>query len=186
MRTTSSLFSLWIILGTFCAGQLAGCNREPIQIATEFQLDETLGVFEVEAGVPSSKRGTGLLPDTQLTIGSGSLEIDPSVITITPADPGGNKGLVNLQQADIPLIVTVWIASVDLVDTVCDVGEQYGPFEVALDENFDPLSVSPPKVLLTRNTLSLINEGEFSLCIEVVSPVDGTVEIESFAFNLGL
>ena len=76
--------------------------------------------------------------------------------------------------------------SVDLVDTVCDVGEQYGPFEVVLDENLEPVSVSPSRDLLTRNTLNLINEGEFSLCIEVVSPVEGIVEIESFAFNLGL
>jgi hypothetical protein len=84
------------------------------------------------------------------------------------------------------LEITAWIASADLLDTVCDVGEQYGPYEVTLDANYVPIAVQPATITLTQTTLDLLNGGEFSLCVQVVSPVSGTVRIESFTFNLGL
>jgi len=163
---------------------LAGCPQR-IQIPVEFSLAGGLGTFEVQAGVLKQNHGTGLLGDTQVNIGSGTLRIDPANITITPANGGGGKGTVNLQ-AGGTLVVSASIASADAVDTVCESGEKYGPFNVALDVNNQPVSVDPSSVTLSQNTIDLINGGEFSLCIEVTSPIDGTVTIAALSFSLGL
>jgi hypothetical protein len=163
---------------------LAGCPQR-IQIPAEFSLAGGLGTFEVQAGVLKQNRGTGSLGDTQINIGSGTLRIDPAKITITPANGGGGKGTVNLQ-AGGTLVVSASIAAVDAVDTVCESGEKYGPFNVALDVNNQPVSVDPSSVTLSQTTIDLINGGTFSLCIEVTSPIDGTVTIDALSFSLGL
>ena len=164
---------------------LGGCPLVPITVPVAFDLGDSLGGFEVQAGVPTQNRGTGALGDNPFTIGSGTLALNADVITVTPTGTGGGKGQVNLQ-AGGTLVVTAWIASVDQLDVVCTDGEQYGPFEVQLDVNYVPVSVDPSSVTLSQNTIDLINVGEFSLCIEVVSPVDGTVTIDRLNFRVGL
>ena len=119
-----------------------------------------------------------------IPIGSGSIKLDPAVIGITE-NTSDEKRATALQAGSV-LEVTVWIDSVDAVATVCDTGEEYGPFTVELDENLVPQSITPSSVTLTTDTLDLLNSGTFSLCVEVVAPVDGTVTIDSFTFNLGL
>ena len=162
---------------------LGGCPAAAIQIPVAFELGDSLGGFEVQAGVPTQNRGTGALGDNPFTIGSGTLTLDPNVIAVTPAGPG--KGGVNLQDGGT-LIVTARIAAVAQLAVVCEEGELYGPFEVQLDANYVPVSVDPSTVTLTQDTIDLINIGEFSLCIEVESPIDGTVTIDRLNFRVGL
>ena len=168
------------------AASLAGCQSLiPTQPVT-FDLQTALSQFEVEANVPTQNTGTGQWGDLEgITIGRGSLQVDPSAITIIPADTSSGKGSVNLQQTST-LVITVWVGPLEDEDTVCSTGEQYGPYTFTLDENLVPIAVEPETVTLTQSTLALLNAGEFSLCIEVVSPVDGTVVIASLTFNLGL
>ena len=58
--------------------------------------------------------------------------------------------------------------------------------DITLDEDYAPIAINPSSVTLTQTTVDLLNAGEFSLCIEVVSPVDGRVTIGSLTLNLGL
>lgn len=169
------------------AWQLGGCNlADLVRIPPiTFELGAGLAEFEVQAGQAVRNSGSGAFDLSGFSIGSGSIELDPSVITVTPSGSPVGKGTANLQSGGI-LEITVWIAPADDVDTVCDTGEQYGPFSVTLDENNVPVSVDPSEVTLTQNTLDLLNSGSFSLCIEVISPVDGTVTINSLTFNFGL
>lgn len=164
---------------------VAGCSPASLQRPVDFELPDNAKSIEVEDGV--SARATGVLTiDTGgLEIGSGSIEIDPDVITITPADTSGGKGRINLH-GENTLDVTVWIAAPDELDTVCETGDEYGLFEVELDEDYRPIGVSPSTITLKSRTRQLINEGSFSFCVEVVSPVAGTVTIEKFTLNLGL
>jgi hypothetical protein len=166
-----------------CAGVVpAGGGSGAAQITADFDLSGGLGTFETQAGVPAETRGTGNFDIGGAEASSGSVEVDPSIITVTPA-AGPAKSNVAMQAGD-PLIITVAIAPTDELDTVCDTGEQYGPFIVVLDENYVPVSIDPSSVTLTQNTLDLINVGEFSICLRVESPVDGTVTIESLRFTL--
>ena len=175
----------WLSMGllTIACLPLGGCPQR-IRIPVEFSLEGGLGTFEVQAGVPKSNHGPYNYTGQRINVGSGSVTIDLDDITVTPADGGGGKGTVNLQGGT--LTVTAWIAPADEVDTVCETGEEHGPFSVELDENNQPVSIDPSSVPLSENTLDLINGGTFSLCIEVVSPIDGTVTIDALSFSLGL
>ncbi len=180
------IFLMTAGVAALTAWQLGGCNLAsliPIPPVT-FELGAGLATFEVQAGQAVQNTGSGAFDLSGFSIGSGSIELDPTVITVTPSGTPTGKGSANLQ-AGGTLDITVWIASADEVATVCDTGEQYGPFSVALDANNVPISISPSTFNLTDSTLDLLNSGSFSLCIEVISPVDGTVTINSLTFNFG-
>jgi hypothetical protein len=163
---------------------IAAC--EPITVPVDVPLGNNLGSFEVQAGVPLTHRGTVTGIDTTVEVGSGNLAFDTDDITVTPADGGGGKRRdVNLQDTTV-LIVTAWIDDVAALETVCEAGEEYGPFEVTLDENYVPVAIDPDHVNLSQTTVDLINGGEFSLCLEILSPIDATITIERLTLNLGL
>lgn len=182
MRISKQLVGGMLVLSGLV---VAGCPQSILTVPVAFELGNSLGGFEVVAGVPTQNRGTGGVGDAPITIGSGTLTLDPAAITITPAEGGPGKSGVNQQTVE-SLIVTAWIAPVADLATVCETGEEYGPFTVEVDENYVPQSVDPSSVALTQDTIDLINVGEFSLCLEVTSPVTGTVTIERLNFRVGL
>ncbi len=177
---------LWVMVGavTVATWQLSGCSLAPL-IPIDVPLSASLAEFSVQGGAAAKSSGTASFETGGISVGRGTIELDPSVITVTPANGAGSKGRLNYQETST-LTITVWIAPIDDADTVCDTGEQYGPFDVTLDENYVPVSISPSSVTLSQTTLDLLNAGQFSLCIEVASPIDGTVTIASLTLNLGL
>lgn len=186
MRTNTPITFVGLVGVTVgVAAMVSGCPASLFQITSDFDLAEGMRTYDLQAEVPVEHTGTYSLADPGVTIGSGSLAIPVSVVSFTPADTSGGKGAVNLQQIGT-IEVTAWIASPDELDTVCGGGEEYGPFTIALDENSVPVSISPSSITLTQNTLSLLNGGEFTLCIRAVSTVDGILEIELLRFRFGL
>jgi len=184
MRARAGILTVAVVLitGLVLAGcQPGGGGGKSLQVAVPFSLSGGLGDFEAEAGVPVESRGTGSFEVSDGEVRGGSLKIDPAVITVTPTGPG--KEVVALQETST-LIITAWIAPIDEIDTVCGGGEQYGPYNVTLNEDNVPIAVDPPHIDLTDNTVDLLNGGEFSLCIRVESPIDATVRIESLSFDL--
>lgn len=173
------------VLTALLVWPLGGCpNAIPTQ-EVPFTLSQGLGDFEVTAGTPTEKSRLVTLESSGITLGRGSLEIDPSVITVTPATDGGGKIQLS-QQGTSNLEVTAWVGTVDELTTVFETGDEYGPYTVTLDANHVPVSVSPGSVNLTDKTIDLLNDGQFSLGLRVVSPVTGSVSIESIIFNLGI
>jgi hypothetical protein len=164
---------------------IAGCGGAgtPGAQSVDFPLGAGLGQFTVEAELPIARRGTGEFNTGGFTVGTGEIVIGIDGITVTPDENTGDKAAVR-QQGELTLGITVWLAGVDLLETVCDVGEQYGPYTVTLDADYTPTAIDPPTITLTQATIDLLNTGEFSVCIGVLSPVNGTVTIESFTFNL--
>ena len=133
-------------------------------VTADFELGEGLDEFQMEAGEPSENRGTGTFDISGLTVKSGTVQLDPDAVTVTPADAGPEKAGVSMADGGaFNLTVTVWIAAVDELTTVCGGGEQYGPFEIALDGNYVPVSIEPSEVTLTQTTADLINAGEISI-----------------------
>jgi len=162
----------------------SGCtNLIPTQ-SVPFTLNQSQGTFDVTAGEPTAKSfGVTGFDNGGVTIGRGSMVINPDAITFTPAGTG--KRVQNFQGGET-IVVTGWIGPVADLETVCETGDEYGPYTVTLDENMQPVAVSPNSISLTQSTIDLLNGGEFSVCLEVVSTVTGQVRIESFTFNLGL
>ena len=178
------LLVLVVALAAVGIWQVGGCANVIPQQTVPFNLGSG-GVFDVEAGVESEKTFTSDSFDTGgITLGSGSLKINPDAVTVTPAGAAG-KGAQNLQ-ANQSLFITAWIDDLENVDTVCGSEDVYGPYEVVLDAGYNVVSITPDSITFSQNTLDLFNLGRFSLCIRVESPVTGQVEIEALTFSLGL
>lgn len=186
--------------------QIGACVQAIPLIPIEIPLSGGLASFQVDAGTPAESTGTASF-DSPIAIGRGTIELDPSVITLTPAGSGSGKVVANNQQAvqdcqdacaaaglpaadcnticqDQTLRVTVWLDTPANSTTVCDSGTQFGPFDVTLENNA-PTAVSPSSVNIAP-ALALLNSGSFSICIEVISPIAGTVTIGGLTFNVGL
>ncbi len=161
---------------------LGGCPQA-IRIPVEFALPASLGAFTVQAGVPIQNDNILTVGDSSLSPSNGTLRIDPSNIIIAGAQGGGK---VAIQQQGGTLTISAKIAASEDLATVCETGEEYGPFSVELDSSNQPVSVDPSSVVLSDNAIDLINVGEFALCIEIVSPIDGTVTITALNFSFGL
>lgn len=165
---------------------LVGC--QPIQIPVEVPLPGAIGTFAVAAGEPTEAKGTIQGSADAPNIGSGRLQLDVSAISFEPAavPDGGGKLLAAAQDGGGTLTVSVAIADADAVDTVCEDGDQYGPFTITLNAESEVESISPSSVDLKASTIALLNGGSFSVCLEVTSDVDGTLTIESLTVNVGL
>lgn len=174
-------------------GLLVGCNTAAVtgdgngggvlgNVDVGFDLGAGLGEFQVEAGVAKTVVGTGRFTLTGALADGGTFVLDPADISVTPSDTTGGKGSVNLQTE--VLEITVWIDNIDATDTVCGGGDQYGPYSVTLGEDLVPISIDPTEINLTTNTIALLNAGEFSICISVLSPVSGTVHIATLTFSV--
>jgi hypothetical protein len=177
------------ILAAMCVGALGmvmvvGCPA-PIQLPPiEVPLGSSLGEFELQADVPKQLSGTTAINTGGTTVANGTLQLDPSAITITPAESA------KVRQAQTAgtntAVVTVRVASADAVSTVCDEGEQYGPFTIEFDDDYVVQSVTPSQVTLSQNTVDLLNAGQISLCIEAVMSIDGTISIGSLVIQVGI
>ena len=202
-----------VVVGTtlFVGWGMGGCTSVLPLIPVPVSLSGTgVAELDVSAGTPTEAKASFTGFDATVTIGRGSLELDPSVISVGTANGGAGKSiLATLQQdaaacaaacsaagvadatctsvcTDGELIVTAWIGPADEVGTVCDTGDQYGPYMVSLDDGGQGVSVTPSSITITENTRSLLNGGSFSLCVEAISPIDGTVFINSIIMNVGL
>ena len=165
--------------------QVSGCVSLIPPQTIPFNLPVASRGFDVEAGVAKQNVLTVTDFDTGgFNIVAGSMTIDPAAITVTPDSNAPGKGSVNLQART--LTVTVKMGAPETEDTVCDDGEQFGPFTVELDEDFVVTSITPSSVTFTDSAVSLLNGGTFVLCVEVEADFDGQVEIDQFVFTVSL
>jgi hypothetical protein len=162
-----------------------GCSPSALRREVDLNLNNNLASFNVESGVAARNTGSYSFDNGGITIGSGSIALDPAALTFTPAETSGGKVRVAQQAAESTMTVMVWIDGPDAIETVCETGEDYGPFTVTLVDNV-PVGISPNTVELSRSTINLLNSGSFTLCIEVVSQLTGTVTINKLVLNLGL
>lgn len=163
----------------------AGCRQSP-QFSVPVDLNDSLGRFEVTAGEPVQNDGTINTPDSSVTVGSGSLQIDPEDVSFTPPDNGGAKGTTTYQTGGT-FTVVVGVSAEEDLGTVCEESmDEYGPFTVTVNAENEITSISPDSVTLDPGTIALINSGAMSVCITVESTIDGTVNIDQLELSVGL
>lgn len=184
-RSKKYVFAMAVALPMF---YLAGCRPGGgVRIPFDFPLGAGLGTFEVVAGESTQNSGPGTLSGNSRDVGSASVGLDPDAISFIPDDNTGSKGLTTYQIGG-SFTVTAGIGGPDDEDTVCDTPvDEYGPFTVTLDAQFNVTSITPELIELEQSTLNLINAGSFSICLTIDdATVSGTLTIESLAFLLGL
>jgi len=189
---------------------IAGCASVLPTIPVVLVMSGALAQIVVSAGTPVTQSGTMSIPTQDaVNIGRGSLELSPSAITLHSLGAGKVNTLTQQAQEaclaacdgagvdattcdDVcsagQLQITVWVAAAADINTVCTGGarDTYGPYMVTLDDSGNGVSVSPSSVSLQPMTIELMNAGELSMCLEVISPQDGEVLISEFTANVGL
>lgn len=170
----------FVVLGMV---MITGCPVPLPSPPIEVPLGSSLGEFELEADVPKQLAGTTTVDTLGTTVVNGTLQIDPSAITISPTQSAKARqaqvGGTNTAE------VTVRIASAAEVSTVCSDGELYGPFTIEFNDDYVIQSITPSQVTLSQNTVDLLNSGQISLCIEAVMTIDGTISIASLVIQVG-
>ena len=213
MKNRTRVIMTLIVLGSW---QLSGCNPAslvtipPVVISLT---DNNVADFDVAAGVPKSRAIGGISGvDARGFTLSGNIELAGSSITVTPSDSSDNKLAVVQQVVDDCLAacndaqvdaavcddvcsngqlqITVWAAESGNT-SVCDGGEdtdEYGPYVVTLDlaDNGRVVSVNPSTVSLTTRTETWLTTTGTTFCVQVISPISGTVIIDSLTVNLSL
>ncbi len=199
MRTKAGL--MLAAAGLLGAWQVSGCGGVLPTIPVPIPLGSASD-FDVEAGTPRQQAfQTSGFNTGGLQVGRGSVELDPTVITVDETDNdalqlitcGDACALAGVDAAtctavceDGQLQVTIWVGLASEADTVCSTGDEYGPYLVTLDGENNPVSVDPSTATLQPKTIQAINNQAASICLEVISPVTGTVTIDSIILNAGL
>lgn len=200
MRAMTGRFVL-LGLGLAVAGALVGCGSVTVPIPVNLGAN---GNLNVTGGEPQTKTFTATNFDTGgITIGSGNLKIDPSVVSV---QPGGAKALIDADPtcgtvcaaAGAPaatcsavcvegqLSIKVAVGALSEGAGVCTTGDQYGPYLVTLDADGNATDITPSQVNLKDKTIAALNAHEAAFCVEVVSPVAGVVVIGQVVLNAGL
>ena len=186
---------------------ISGCT--PLTFPIPFDLlGANLGTFDVQAGDPVRVSGSLNFDNTTgIEVGGGNLEISPDAISITPTQTGSGKYAATAQEvatcldacnlagvdaatcSDVcennQLRVTVWVGTADAIAEACANGDEY-VFDVTLDDNGQATFVSVSPSEMTQATIDLFNSGAFGICIEVISPIDGTILIDTLTANVSL
>ncbi len=180
MTRKAGMFSLSALGMAFVL--YTGCSTL-IRIPLDFELPASQGTFEVQAGEPTQNAFLIAGASDTPNFSSGTIRLSPSAISVVPANSSGDKPRLTGQGTG-QLIVTARIAGADELDTVCSGGDEYGPFTVDLDDDNVPTGIDPESFDLRKNTVTLMNSGNFTVCLEVVSPIDATVTIDKIEFTV--
>ena len=186
--------------------QFVGCGGILPQITVPVRLGGS-GTFDVQPGVPVTKNLTATFDTGNLTVGSGSVAVDPSLMTVNRAsakttqaatgcsDACGQAGLSAAECsqicADGEVHVIVLIGAGDEESTVCTTGERYPPqdqadaFRVTL-VNDVPTSVTPDSISFQPRTLQALNDGSASFCVTVIAGFSGQVILDQVTLTAGL
>jgi len=76
------------------------------------------------------------------------------------------------------------VGTAEQIDTVCEVGELYGPFSITLADNFQPESVSPAEANATQQTLDVINTGSYSICVQIMPSITAIADLNSLIVDM--
>ncbi len=196
---------LAVLIGV-AACQLGGCSISALIPPVDLYVNSE---FDVQAGVPSQKTVQFSATDLPVDFSGGTFELDPSMITVTPSDTSGSKSSLAYQDGvgesaclDVcglagvdattcsnvcssgELAITIWVGSPEDIQADCGNGDEY-QFRVTLDGESQPVSVTATPSSLLPATRALLNAGsQMALCIEVISPVDATVLIDTLTLRL--
>lgn len=189
------------VMGLVASWMVGGCTS----VLPTVQIPVSLGsssAFEATAGEPLTKTFTANFDTAGITVGSGSVEVPLSAISIEPN--AAAKALQEVTCGDAcdvagvdsstcesvcnagNVSVTARVGLVGDIDTVCTTGDMYGPFLVMLDGENNPISVSPSSAAFQPKTLQALNAGSASFCVEVIAPISGTVNVGELGLNAGL
>ena len=156
-----------------------GTTYTPLRV----ELGDELANFELVAGEPARHQDVIDLGEAPFEASAGVLRFDSDRLSVSPAPGGASKGSVNAHEGRA-VEVTVRLASAADVETVCEAGEVFGPFDLDFD-TFNEFEASvPAEVPLNAAALELIRAGTMSICIECSAEFAGTVRIGGLIFGL--
>jgi hypothetical protein len=181
---------------------ILGCEAQPpdgSNVRLEIPLGENSS-FDAAAGgqVGKALAITNFDPQGSV-IGVGTVSLAAVDISVVE-DTGSNgeadcdakctsNGLPAATCADVcsngKLYVVVAIGTTADGEDTCATADKYGPFVVTLDADGTATAVSPVNAVLQTKTIAALNAADIGICIAVISPVTGTVDIKQILLDVG-
>lgn len=180
----SVLFFLFAILFILpgCDSSSGNSDGSGSSTTTDFPLAGMASDIDLTAGVTRSFKirydlvGLGAYTDLKIdllkSLANTTVTFPPAAGLAPVADFGENQ-----------VRVVAMVGSAVEYDTVCETGYSYGPFYISANESQQPTSVDPPTVTASPATLSHVNAGSFSACVQIYSPVSATVSVDDLAIG---
>lgn len=187
----------WMVL--VLAGLAGGCTSNgPQEQPVHLPLSDK-STFEVDDGRAVVKPLRFAFEDFEAQIGGGRFAIQPEDVVLTESNTNGatvdgctadctSNGLDAATCAavceDGKVLVRVRISASDDPAVVCAEGDAYGPFLVTIGTNGVGTAASPASQSLGNETLTGINGESLTVCIGVVAPVEGTLELTKLTLTV--
>lgn len=135
----------------------------------------------LKAGVPLRQVTTLELPDLGFHVVEASLDMTGTLshVAFTPNNPGAAP------VGEPELRASAWIAAGDASDP-CASGEAYGPARAPVQNGSLTGTIEPATLDISPSSLSHVNEGLASACLELLSPIDAYVAVDGVELSVML
>lgn len=175
-----------MMVGAALAVSTSGCTSLIPPQTIAFELNEGAGlVFPVTACEPIERTVTLTFDSAGLNITSGTFELKPEDITLNvDVEQPGKSAVAGQNTCD--LTVEGRVAATGQEADVCTSTDDYGPYVVTLDDDFMITGIDPATITLSEATISVLDTGTVTVCLEVTAPFSGTVTISALTFNVNL
>lgn len=160
-------------------------NANPTVNKFDLPVNESVKDVELIANQPTYiKHHYQAIPDSFQELKIDLAKTLGSISVQTSSQTGSKvQSITGRADDDISAQVMMYLGSEDQGETVCESDIKYGPITFEADSTFKLLSVNPPFIDLTQKSLSIVNIGSFHLCVEVISPVDATLNANSISIE---
>lgn len=165
-----------------CPAQNGGGDGSGMETRFNLPLAAAVGAVEIQGGEMTTFRQTFDLPGLMGPLESVTIDLADTLNSaeVTMLDDDMKRQATAQNSSST---VTYRVGTMEQAETVCETGVLYGPFIVALDANDQPTSIDPPTSALTAASVEVINTGQFSVCVQVMSKRRAMVSVGNLAVD---
>jgi hypothetical protein len=137
-------------------------------LVDDVQIADGITQYAFKFDVPVSDKFTDLNLDLTETLSS--------VNIVSPAP----RSKIATKQVTASMLVRIG----EDEGTVCDYGEEYGPFSISVDDSSNSAdAITPDSVTATQSTMNVVNKGSFYVCMIIDSPQSAILSAGSLSIN---
>jgi len=138
---------------------------------------------ELIPGETVSARHTITLPALRTPLASASVDMTRSLQSLDLTFLDGDEQKGSTAQQGLGATLTFYVGPAETADTVCETGASYGPFTINTNAQDQPTSTTPESVAMSADTVSVVNLGQFAICMQVLAHRRATASLSALSID---